>query len=443
VKPVFTQLPKGSRIYLPDEAALKRHVETRLLAIFGRWGYRELITPSFEYFDVLSLGTDVGLQENMFKFVDRGTGRMLALRADITPQIARIVATRLRDDPKPTRLAYVTNVFRDDGSQVSRYRELYQAGVELIGLEKPEAEVEIIAMAIEGLRALGLHRFQIDLGHPDFFRGLAGEIRADAAQQRELRLALSRKDASTLERVVAELDAPDDVREALLALPTLVGHEQVLTRAAALARNARSVRALDSLTEVYRLLAIYGLADAVLLDLGEVRGFDYYSGLHFEAYVSGFGASVAGGGRYDQMLGRFGYDCPAVGFAFDVAGVLAVMEAQGVSVELAGPDFFIIDFTPEKTAALSLARRLRDLGASVARDIVSRGLDESLAYARAQRVRRVLVVGSPRTRAGELLDLDLADGSERRLSVSDVLGDPGRFFRVRTQADINAGAGHA
>ena len=134
------------------------------------------------------------------------------------------------------------------------------------------------------------------------------------------------------------------------------------------------------------------------------------------------------------MLARFGYDCAAVGFAFDVARVLSVMEAQGVPVALPGPDFFIIDFTRDKTAALSLARRLRAAGASVARDIISRGLEESVAYARAQRVRHVLVVGSPRTKPAELLALDLADGSERVLAVPEVLAEPGRFF---------GGGGHA
>jgi ATP phosphoribosyltransferase regulatory subunit len=179
---------------------------------------------------------------------------------------------------------------------------------------------------------------------------------------------------------------------------------------------------------VYRLLTIYGLAARVRLDLGEVRGFDYYSGLYFEAYLNGFGAAVAGGGRYDDLVGRFGYACPAVGFAFDVGRLLSVMEAQGVAVDLRGPDFFIIDFTREKTAALSLARRFRDRGASVARDIISRGLDESLAYARAQRVRRVLVVGSPRTPADQLWTVDLQDGSERVLAVGEVLAAPERFF---------------
>jgi ATP phosphoribosyltransferase regulatory subunit len=345
----------------------------------------------------------------------------------------------MREEPKPLRLAYVTNVFRYDEPQVSHYREFYQAGVELIGLEKPEAEVEIIAMAIEGLHALGLERFQIVLGHPDFFRGLLEELKTDAVHQRELRHALARKDVATLERLVGELAPAAHVGDALLALPALFGHAEVLERASALARNERSLRALANLAEVYRLLTIYGLADGVLLDLGEVRGFDYYSGMYFEAYLSGFGAAVAGGGRYDDMLGRFGYACPAVGFAFDVARLLSVMESQGVAVALTGPDFFIIDFTREKTAALSLARRLRDRGASVARDIISRALEESLAYAHTQRVRHALVVGSARTPTDQLLAVDFQDGSERALAVGEVLAAPERFFPDL----LGAGARHA
>jgi ATP phosphoribosyltransferase regulatory subunit len=353
---------------------------------------------------------------------------MLALRADITPQIARVVATRLRDEPKPVRLAYVTNVFRYDEPRVSHYREFYQAGVELIGLEKPEAEVEIIAMAIEGLRALGLDRFQIDLGHPDFIRGLLEEVTPDTDKRRGIREALGRKDSSALARLVQELAPAAEVAEALLALPTLFGREIVLERAAKYARTERARTALANLAEVYRLLKIYGLAESVLLDLGEVRGFDYYSGLYFEAYIAGFGASIAAGGRYDHMLARFGYDCPAVGFAVDVARALAIMETQRVAVDLPGPDFFIIDFTRDKTAALSLARRLRDLGASVARDIISRGLPESIEYARAQRVRHVLVVGSPRSDADELLVLDLKQSGERKVPVAGVLADPVKYF---------------
>ena len=132
----------------------------------------------------------------MFKMVDRESGRLLALRADITPQIARIVATRMRDDAKPLRLGYVTNVFRYDEPHVGRYREFYQAGVELVGLPNPEGDAEMIAMTVEGLRALGLEQFQIDVGQADFFRGILEDVDADEATARGLRSALARKDQS-------------------------------------------------------------------------------------------------------------------------------------------------------------------------------------------------------------------------------------------------------
>jgi ATP phosphoribosyltransferase regulatory subunit len=355
---------------------------------------------------------------------------MLALRADITPQIARIVATRLRDEPMPLRLAYLGNVFRYDDPQVGRYREFYQAGVELVGLEKPEADAEMIAMAVEGLRALGLGQFQVNVGQADFFRGVLDELRIDRPQARQLQEALSRKDASALEQLIAELAPPAATAELLLALPGLFGREEVLERAGALVKNARSERALANLAEVHRLLRVYGLADSVILDLGEVRGFDYYSGVHFEGYVAGLGADICGGGRYDSMLARFGYDCPATGFAFDVGRLLLALEVQAVAVPLPGPDFFIIDFTQEKTAALALSRRLRDLGARVARDIITRGFEESLAYAARQRARWVLVVGSPKTRAEEVLVRELATGQERVLAASAILDRPAAYFPI-------------
>jgi ATP phosphoribosyltransferase regulatory subunit len=431
-RPEQTQLPKGAKIYLPDEAAQKRACEERLLSVFRRWGYREVVTPSYEYFDVLSRGTDHDLQERMFKLLDRESGRLLALRADVTPQIARIVATRLRDAPKPLRLAYVSNVFRHDEPHVGRYREFYQAGVELVGLPNPEGDAETIAMAVEGLGALGLKHFQLDVGQTEFFRGILDDLGADAATSRDLRVALGRKDVPALERLVGALSAPAAVSDLLLALPTLYGRGDVLDRAERLVKNPRAEAALANLAEVYRLLRLYGLADAVLLDLGEVRGFDYYSGVHFEAYVSGLGAALISGGRYDHMTGRFGYDCPATGFACEIGRALLAMESQAVASSPPGPTFFIIDFTPEKVLALALARRLRDLGAEVARDILSRGLDDSLAYARQQRMRWALVIGTPGAAgmADEVRVIELSGGREWTARAVELLADPARYFPV-------------
>jgi ATP phosphoribosyltransferase regulatory subunit len=314
---------------------------------------------------------------------------------------------------------------------VGRYREFYQAGVELVGLPNPEGDAEMIAMTVEGLQALGLAGFQIDVGQAEFFRGILEDLGADDSTARELRSALGHKDQSSLGRLVAELQAPSAVTELLSALPALYGRGDVLDRAERLVKNARSEAALANLAEVYRLLRAYGLADSVLLDLGEVRGFDYYSGVHFEAYLSGLGAPLVGGGRYDQMLGRFGYECPATGFAFEIGRALLAMESQGATVPLPGPDFFIIDFTSEKTRALALSRRFRDLGWGVARDIISRPLEESLVYARQQRAHWALIIGGPGVAdvdEDRVRVLDLLTGGEQTLAVGDLLADPRRTF---------------
>ena len=423
-----SQLPTGVKIYLPDEAARLRGLQERLLGVFRLWGYREVMTPTFEFFDVLALGTDEALQEGMFKFVDRDTGRMLALRADVTPQIARIAATRLRDRPKPYRLAYRTNVFRHEAPRLGRMREFYQAGVELLGLDKPEADAEMIAMAIEAFRAARLERFQMDIGHAGFLRGVFESLGVGGEVVRTLRDALGRKDEAELGRLVGELSIPSATADLLLALPGLQGGAEVIPRAAALVQNTRSERAVAGLAEVHRLLTAYGLGDAILLDLAELRGFDYYSGVNFEGYVEGFGAELVGGGRYDQMLARFGTPCPATGFAFDVNRLLLALAAQGLEHAATGPEFFVIDFTEDKETALALCRRLRELGLAAARDIMSRPLAESLAYARDIRAARAVVIDPAGVARAEVRVVDPASGHETAVPIATLMAAPGRVL---------------
>jgi ATP phosphoribosyltransferase regulatory subunit len=425
---LHSQLPTGVKIYLPDEAYRMRALQERLMGVFRLWGFREVMTPTYEFFDVLAIGTDEALQERMFRFVDRETGRMLALRADVTPQIARIAATRLRDHPKPYRLAYRTNVFRYDEPRVGRQREFYQAGVELLGLDKPEADAEMIAMAIEGFRAAGLRDFQIDVGQVDFVRGALEGLDVERGVTRALRDALRRKDRAELERLVGELHVPAPTADLLCALPTLHGRAEVLGRAGALVQNPRSERAVANLAEVHRLLTAYGFGDMIVLDLGEVRGFDYYSGINFEGYVVGFGTEVCGGGRYDHLLARFGEVCPATGFAFDVNRLLLALAARGIELPVRGPEFFIIDFTEDKAAALALSRRLRDVGLAVARDIISRPLAESLAYAREIRAHRAVVIEPVGLARGEVRVLDAETGADEVLALEDLMAAPGRVL---------------
>jgi len=412
-----TAIPKGVRVFPPEEAALRRWAERRILSVFERWGFQEVITPTFEYLEVFSGDSGEAGGEKIFKFVDRQTGRLLALRYDPTPQVARLVATTLRHRPLPLRLSYATNIFRYEAPQTGRQREFVQLGVELIGLERPEADAEMVAMAVEGCQALGLQRFQIDVGQVGYVRGLVDALQVGAEVRRQLVSAIGRKDAFELELLLRELDADKESKQAVLDLPTLYGGKEILARAVRRARNQRSQEALANLTQVYEILENYGLADRVIIDLGEARAFEYHTGVTFAAFAHGLGSEISRGGRYDNLIGQFGYPCPATGFAFELDKVLLAVEAEGEVPVVAGPRFLIIDFNPDKRHALRVARILRERGYSAARDIIKRDLEGSLDYAKASGIGRAIVLGRPGVPQDQLVIRDLTSGVEERVSI--------------------------
>jgi ATP phosphoribosyltransferase regulatory subunit len=424
-----TAIPKGVRVFPPEEAALRRWAERRILSVFERWGFQEVITPTFEYLEVFS--GDPGDEDGgkIFKFVDRQTGRLLGLRYDPTPQVARLVATTLRHRSLPLRLSYATNVFRYEAPQAGRQREFVQLGVELIGLKRPEADAEMVAMAVEGCRALGLQRFQIDVGQVEHVRGLLDALRVGPERRRALVSAIGRKDAFELELLLRELDADRESTQAILDLPTLYGGKEILTRAAGRARNRRSQDALANLVQVYEILENYGLADSVIIDLGEARGFEYHTGVTFAAFAHGVGVELSRGGRYDNLIGQFGYPCPATGFAFELDRVIDAVAAEGGFPVVAGPSFLIIDFNPDKRYALRIARILRERGYSAARDIIKRNLEGSLDHAKASGIGKAIVLGMPGVPRDELLVRDLTSGSEERVPIERFCGEVERGER--------------
>lgn len=305
-----TAIPKGVRVFAPEETALRRWAECRILTVFERWGFQEVITPTFEYLEVFSGEPEREGGDKVFKLIDRQTGRLLALRYDPTPQVARLAATTLRHRPLPLRLSYAANIFRDEVPQVGRQRECVQLGVELIGLERPEADAEMVAMAVEGCRALGLQHFQIDVGQIEYVRGIVDTLGLGPDQRRALVSAIDRKDTIEIELLVRGLDADEKSKRAALDLPLLYGGKEVLARARDLAPNRRSQEALRNLTQVYEVLEQYGLADQVIIDLGEAMAFEYHTGVTFAAFAQGVGSEILRGGRYDDLIGRFGYPAP-------------------------------------------------------------------------------------------------------------------------------------
>jgi ATP phosphoribosyltransferase regulatory subunit len=416
-----TEIPKGVRVYLPPQAARKREIETKLLSVFQRWGFQEIVTPSFEYYDVLALGGGEELRDRTFKLTEQATGRLLVLRSDITPQIARVAATILRDYPKPLRFCYNSNVFRYVEPQVGRHREVYQAGVELMGLELPEADVEMIAIAVECLMEVGLADFKIAVSQVEFLRGLLEQLQLPAGVERQVQAALHRKDSSALDLLMDEYRLERSARDLLLALPHLFGGEEVLTAASQLVNNRRSEQALTNLQTAYDMLKVYGLESFILLDLSEIRGFDYYTGIVFEGFTANLGYEICGGGRYDHLIGRFGEACPATGFAIDIEKLQMALERQGTLHSPMSVDFLIIDFKPDKRDALRIAKELRQRGYRVARDIIRRDLPGSLAYAQRMGIARGIVLGTDGLGAHEALLKDVQGGWERVVSMSELV----------------------
>jgi ATP phosphoribosyltransferase regulatory subunit len=430
-----TAIPSGVRVYPPAEAAQRRAVEEAILSVFRRWGFREVITPNFEYLEVFTAGAEPetaggGALDQMEKFVDRRTGRLLALRPDLTPQVARLVATTLRHHPLPLRLCYAASVVRYAEAQAARNREFVQLGVELIGLDRPEADAEMVAMAVEGCQAVGLVEFQIDVGQVEYLRGLLKALAAPPAAAARVVSAVRRKDAVGLELLLEETPGPDAVKAALAALPTLYGGPEILHRAAALAAGVpRCQEAIANLREVYEVLAQYELADRVIIDLGEARALEYHNGVVFATFVKGLGFPLSSGGRYDRLLGQFGYPCPATGFAFELERILLALQAEGRVPEDRGPDFLIIDFSPDKRQALRLARILRGQGYAVARDIIRRPLEGSLEYCRTAGVARAIILGDPGAPPGTLRVRHVATGAEVRHEVAEFCERVGRGER--------------
>jgi len=386
-------LPRGVSDFLPDTAAKIGYIEAKIRRVFELWGFRRVLTPKLEYEDVMAIGMGDELKGKTYRFDDRQTGRLLAFPPDITPQIARIVATRLQGWPLPHRISYSGRVLRQTEQQAGRSREIFQSGVELIGLDSPEADAEMVAMAVESMLGLGLDDFKIDLGQVEFCRGVMAATGLSGAPLKALQVAVARKDVTTLSKLLADFNVSEESRRELTALPRLFGGRGVVLEAERMVRNPRSRAALENLRQVLDILDIHGLGDYLTIDLGETRGLDYHTGITFEGFVAGLGEPVCSGGRYDNLTARYGFPAPATGFTFNVLNLLQALERRPEVEASTAMDFLLFNCGDDRREVLEIARLLRSQGYTTARDIIRRGVDSSLEYASRMNIRCMLLIG--------------------------------------------------
>ena len=352
----FLKTPYGTKDFLPKEAAVKRVIETRLNKLFESYGYEEVVTPTMEFLETLTMSGGTS-EQNLFKIIDQ-KNRTLALHHEMTTPIARLAVSRLKNSPLPLKLSYNTSVFRFRQNQPQRQCEFYQAGVELLGVSNAVADAEIISLAAQSLQTSGLKEFKICLGQVEFANGLMEQFNLPIDAQVKVKAAIERHDMVELEKIVDELDGADVLKE----IPKLHGGVEILRHADKLIDNKKSYLALNNLAEIYNLVDSYGVADKIIFDLGIIRDFEYYTGMVFEAYAPNVGYSLAGGGRYDNMLEDFGVACPATGFALGIERILQARELQGVEENINARDVYIGYHESQVDAAIKRAVELRKIG---------------------------------------------------------------------------------
>jgi ATP phosphoribosyltransferase regulatory subunit len=312
------RIPAGTRDVLPDEMRELRAISSRMRATFEEAGYGEVHTPALEYEEVLRRGEQHAAGARYRTFDE--SGEVLALRSDMTIPVARVVATRYAGIEPPLRFCYFAHAWRAVERGVGEPREFLQAGLELIGVDAPEGEAEVLALTIAALEAAGLRRHRVGVGDGSLYRSLLKAVDVPEEEHLPLLECLSRRDLVALEMRVSRLAVGDGARELLVSLPELRGGPEVLDRAEGVE--------LEGLRELHELLAERGVADRVIFDLGLVRELGYYTGAVFEVYDPAVGFALGGGGRYDDLLGRFGRALPACGVALDVQRVHLAQAAE-------------------------------------------------------------------------------------------------------------------
>ncbi|HVR62655.1 MAG TPA: ATP phosphoribosyltransferase regulatory subunit [Polyangia bacterium] len=323
------------RDFAPAAAASRRRIAETLLGVFERWGFARVITPAFEYEDVLALGLGGAGRAAAIRFVEPSSGQVVALRPDITPQIARLIATRFRDEAGAIRLCYEGTVVRLERGARGQ-RELIQAGVELAGVSSPHGDAEVIALGVAALAAAGLGAPTIDLGHLGLAREVLDALDLPDGEREEARLAIGKRDGSTLEAILRHARGPKPATAFAALLPSLSGPPSILADARKRAPTTGIKRALADLQAIVDAVAARNVGARVRVDLGEVRGFDYYTGVRVQGFVAGAPDAVLAGGRYDDLLGRYGRPSPAVGFAIDVEAAAGALDARAQEAERVG-----------------------------------------------------------------------------------------------------------
>lgn len=357
--------PEGVRDIYSQECSRKRRLQEKLHHVFHQYGFEDIETPTFEYFEVFSKEVGTIPSRDLYKFFDR-EGNTLVLRPDFTPSVSRACATYFNPEKEVVSLCYTGNTFINNSSFRGRLKETTQMGVERMGDDSPEADAEILAMTVECLLAAGLTEFQVSVGQVDYYKAIFAQTGMSQEEEEELRELISQKNYFGVEELVKSKKMDKSLAKVLSQLPQMFGSAEVLEKAKALTDNPQALKAVARLEEIYELLKVYGYEKYITFDFAMLSKYHYYTGIIFQAYTYGTGEPLIKGGRYNQLMKHFGKPAASIGFAIVVDNLLMALSRQKLEVE--DPDeVTVITYRKEnRIQAIREAKELRAQGKNVA-----------------------------------------------------------------------------
>lgn len=400
--------PEGFTDYLPEANLLKEITEFNISEVFKRYGYKSISSPTLEYVEVFE-GSGNAAKNDRYQFTNK-SGDVLALRSDVTPPIVRIATRNYKGSDLPLRFSYIQNIFKDSTNYTGKLKEVTQAGVELIGNSSPEADAEVIAVAINSLLLAGVTDFQIDIGHVDFVGGFLAEedffdndnfstkydINKDAnfkeGIKEKIHKLLIKKDFATAVSIAKDFGVKEDVITALDEIALLSGNIEIIDKVRERLATFKTFKettknrildVLSYLEQLYKIIEDYALSNYVVFDLSIAGDMDYYSGIIFKGYTKGVGFSLIDGGRYDHLSENFGKEFPAVGFAIKINNVLMATQSK-LELSMKSADTLIAYDENHRQEAIITADELRSSGLLVENSFVTGGITENIEYAKSR-----------------------------------------------------------
>jgi histidyl-tRNA synthetase len=416
---------RGMRDFLPEEAKLLRRVEHEAREVARLYGYEEIVTPAVESYELLSAKAGEEVKSRMFMFKDLG-GRDVALRPEFTASVARLVATSMRNVPRPLRLFSVGSIYRYDEPQRGRYREFWQTNYELMGSSRPEADAEILLLTDSLMRAAGLKTFELKIGHIGILRGILNQEQLLENVQSSIMQLMDKRQYDDAIRLVESAHASDECISTLRKLVELRGSDvlSVVERTVDfLGDYGKSVNAAKNLGEILRIVLESECKISMVVDAGFARGLEYYTGMIFEVYAQDLDIALGGGGRYDRLIELFGGDpTPAVGVAHGVDRMMLTIQGRKALKAAKEKTVLVVPVNEGlRGEALKVSQALRDAGVAVEVEVMGRKMAKALEDADRRKIGYAVIVGEKEFREGAIVVRDLAKRVQSTVRLEDVV----------------------